>query len=247
MDDFFEINLSRLTGAVLKKWWLILSAAIFFGTVTFVYTVYFIKPMYQTNISVYVNNIGDDTKKSDTISATDLSASQRLVNTYVTIITSNTLLDKVAANIGYIYNAPAIRAMMSCAAVKDTEIFNVVVINENPEVAALIANTIAEVAIAEIPQFLEGSSVKIVDYATIPEKTYTPDIPLNLIKGLAAGMLLAVLVVAAFDIFDKRIKSEDDLIQLSDIPVLGTVPDFLDNKKNGCGYGYYSRDKGSLV
>ncbi|MCL2060834.1 MAG: Wzz/FepE/Etk N-terminal domain-containing protein [Oscillospiraceae bacterium] len=247
MDNFVEIDLGHLIGVVLKKWWLVLLAAVLLGGATLLYTLYFITPMYRTNISVYVKNVGDDVKRSDTINTADLTASQRLVNTYVTIITSNTVLDKVSANIGSIYATPDIRSMLSCAAVRDTEIFTVTVTNENPEIAAYIANAVADVVTVEIPEFLEGSSVKIVDYAIVPLRPFTPDVPRNLIIGLAAGMFLSAFVIIVIDFFDKRIKSEEDLIRLSDIPVLGAVPDFLDSRKNSGNYGYGSRGKESAV
>ena len=247
MDSLVEIDLKRLIEVVLRKWWLVLLTGIVFGCATYLYTVNLITPMYRTSISVYVNNIGEDVKRSDTINTADLTASQRLVNTYVTIITSNTVLDKVSERIGSAYSASSLRSMMTCAAVKDTEIFTVTVTNANPVSAETIANTIAYVATAEIPMFLEGSSVKIVDYAIAPGSPFTPDITRNTAMGLAAGILLIVLVLAAVDIFDKRIKNEDDLMRLTDIPVLGTVPDFVDSKYNTGNYGYYSRSKGSTV
>ena len=247
MESFADIDLKRLIFVVLNKWWLVLLAGITFGCAAYLYTANFITPMYRTNISVYVNNIGEDVKRSDTINTADLTASQRLVNTYVTIITSNTVLDKVSDRIGDAYSAAAIRTMMTCAAVKDTEIFTVTVTNENAESAANIANTIANVAISEIPMFLEGSSVKIVDYAIAPSAPFTPDIPRNTAMGAAAGVLLIVIIVAAIDIFDKRIKTEEDLTRISNIPVLGAVPDFLDSKYNAGNYGYYSNRKGNTV
>ncbi|MCL2058894.1 MAG: Wzz/FepE/Etk N-terminal domain-containing protein, partial [Oscillospiraceae bacterium] len=243
MDNFVEIDLGHLIGVVLKKWWLILLAAVLCGVATLLYTLYFITPMYRTNISVYVKNVSDDVKRSDTINTADLTASQRLVNTYVTIITSNTVLDKVSQNIGSIYDASAIRLMMSCAAVRDTEIFTVTVTNASPEIAAYIANAVADVMTVEIPEFLEGSSVKIVDYAIIPTRPFTPDIPRNLILGLVVGLFLSAFIIIVIDFFDKRIKSEEDLVRLSDIPVLGAVPDFMDSRKSAGSYGYGSQAK----
>ena len=247
MYGFVEIDLMHLLGVILKKWWVILLTAILFGSMTYLYTEYFIVPLYKTSISVYVNNIGDDSKRTDTINTADLNASQRLVNTYVTIISSNTVLDKVSEKIGLVYNSSEIRTMMSCAAVRDTEIFTVTITNAHPESAANIANTIADIAVAEIPKFLEGSSVKIVDYALVPLSPFSPDVLRNIIMGLTAGLLLMILIVAAIDIFDKRIKLEDDLMRLSDIPILGVIPDFLSNNKKESKYGYYTQSKGETV
>jgi len=243
MDGFVEIDLKHLIGVVLKKWWLIISAAIVCCGIAFVYTEFFVVPMYRTNISVYVNNSSEETIRTGTFTNPDLAAAQRLVNTYVAIITSNTVLEKVADNTGTAFSAMAIRSMMSSAAVRDTEIFEVTVTNESPETAALIANKIADVAVVEIPGFLRGSSVKIIDYAETPLSPYTPNMPQNLAVGAFAGLLIIVLIVALIEIFDKRIKGEEDLERLSDLPVLGAVPDVFEKRYALNEYGYDSKGK----
>ena len=240
MDDFVEIDLRRILGVLLRKWWLILLLGILGASAAYAYTYYLITPMYQTSISVYVNNARADAIKSETIESSDLTASQKLVNTYVAIITSNTVLEEVSGEINSFYSASAIRSMVTCSTVKDTEIFNVTVSNPYPDAAALIANAFANVVPIEIPKFLEGSSVKIIDYATVPTAPFTPNIPRNILAGAAAGILLISIILVLIDLFDKRIKSEQDLERLSDIPILGAIPDFQNAKKYESDYGYSS-------
>ena len=243
MDDFVEIDLGRVLRVLLRKWWLIVLLGVLGGGAAYAYTYYLVTPMYQTSISVYVNNARADAIKSETIETADLTASQKLVNTYVTIITSNTVLNEVSTDIGSIYSASQIRAMVACAAVKDTEIFNVTVTNPSPYIAAFIANAFAGIIPAEIPKFLEGSSVKIIDFAVVPASPFTPNYLRNIALGVAAGILFVSLLLVIIDIFDKRIKSEIDLERLSDIPILGAVPDFLNAKKYEQDYGYASGGK----
>jgi len=238
MDGFLEINLGRLLRVLLKKWWLLLLVAVLGGGVAYTYTRYFITPLYNTNISVYVNNSVAGAANPDTITTGDLTASQRLVNTYVTIISSNTVLGEVSENINFMYTPEDIRSMMACAAVKDTEIFKVTIINKDQEVAAMIANAIADVVPTEIPKFIEGSSVKIVDYAAVPDSPFTPNFSRNAVLGFVAGFLLVALILMLVDVFDMRIKSEEDLEKLSDIPILGTIPDFSQNNKDKYRYEY---------
>ena len=123
------------------------------------------------------------------ISAANLATSQQLVNTYVNIIRSDTVLEKVVKNAKLDYSAAEIRGMMTTAQVDETELFSVYISHPDPEMAAKIANAVATVAPGEIEEFVEGSSTKIIDHAKVPTSRYTPSYRKNTLLGCAAGLL----------------------------------------------------------
>ena len=96
--------------------------------------------------------------------------------------------------------------------------------------AAFIANAVAEVAPGEIESFVEGSSTKIVDYAKVPESPYSPSYRKNIMLGAAVGVVLIVAILTVRDLLDVRIKREEDLLEISDLPVLGRIPVFTSGK-----------------
>ena len=242
MQDFTEIDLKQLILALIRKAWLLVLCALIAGGISYFYTANFITPMYRATVSIYVNNANPQLGSNTTyISGTDLATAQRLVNTYVNIIKSNTVLEKVAEQSGLDITAEQIRNMMTATSVEDTEIFEIHISNADPELAAQIANAVAELAQDEISNFLEGSSTKIIDYAEVPQYRYTPSFRQNTFLGCCAGGLLAAVYVVLRTIFDVRIKGEDDLERLFDLPVLGAIPDFAVEAKSGGKYGYYKR------
>lgn len=242
MQDFTEIDLKQLVLALFRKAWLLILCALIGGGISYFYTANFITPMYRATVSIYVNNANPQLgSNSSYISGTDLATAQRLVNTYVNIIKSNTVLEKVAEQSGLDITAEQIRNMMTAASVEDTEIFEIYISNADPELAAQVANAIAEVAPDEISNFLEGSSTKIIDYAQVPQYRYTPSFRRNTFLGCCVGGLLAAAYVVLRTIFDVRIKDEDDLERLFDLPVLGAIPDFTAQGKSGGKYSYYRR------
>ena len=89
----------------------------------------------------------------------------------------------------------------------------------------------------EIAYFVEGSSTKIIDYAKVPAYPYTPNPQRNAVLGAVFGCLLAAAYVFLDYLLDVRIKDEEDLLMLSDFPVLGQIPEFLteEGKQRG-GY-----------
>lgn len=220
-----EIDLWKLLFLYLHKWWLILLCALVGGAVMWVYAAKFVTPLYQASVTIYVNNVASG-QQIDYISGSNLTASQQLVSTYINIIRSDTVLEKVADSTGLDISAAYIRSIMSASQVGETELFDVYISNPDPEMAAFIANAVAEVAPGEIENFVEGSSTKIVDYAKVPTAPYTPNYRKNIAMGIAAGVLVAVAFLTIRDFLDVRIKQEEDLTEISDLPVLGRIPVF---------------------
>ena len=242
MENIKEINLSELAAALLKKAWLIVICAVIVGGLTFAYTANFITPMYRSSVKIYVNN-RQSTSQSTGVSASDLATSQRLVATYINILRSDTVLQKVANTVKEDHNldvsASSIRGMMSANALGETEVFEVYISNANPQHAAIIANAVAEVAPDEITYFVEGSSTKIVDYATPAYSPYTPNKTKNTVIGMAAGAVAAACFIILQTLLDVRIKNEEDLAALSKAPVLGMIPDLTMEVKGEYSYREY--------
>lgn len=242
--DEFEIDLQKLIQACLSKWWLFVAAAIIAGALSFWYTVCFVTPMYQADVTVYVNNI----RRGENItylSGTNLTASQQLVTTYIQIIDSDTVLTKVAQEEGLDLAPQEIRNLMSAKQVGEAELFKLYIKHPDPEQAARIANAIAEVAPGEIEQIVEGSSAKIVDHAKVPENPSSPSLAKNCILGAMLGIMLILACVSLHFLFDVRIKSEEDLTSLFSIPVLGQVPVFGtgEPKRKSGHYGNVAHEK----
>lgn len=238
MQDLSEIDLKQLVLTLIRKWWLIALCALVMAGAAYFYTAHFITPMYRASVSIYVNN-ATKVEQMDAISGNNLATSQRLVKTYINIIKSDTVLQRVVEKADLNYSAAAIRGMMTAASVEDTEIFEIQISNADPKVAAKIANAVADVAPEEIANFLEGSSTKIIDYATVPQFRYTPSYRKNTMVGLAVGAVAAMVYIVLRTILDVRIKNEEDLERLFDLPVLGTIPEFGVEYKSGKGYHRY--------
>lgn len=234
--DGYEIDLQKLLIAYLQKWWVIVTATVLAAVVAMVVTMNFITPMYQASVMVYVNNIRSD-KQIESVTSSNLSTAQRLVQTYINIIKSDTVLEKVAEASDLDVTANGIRKVMSAEQVEDTEIFNVIITHKDPVVAAQLANAVAEVAPGEIENFVEGSSTKIIDYAKVPTQPASPSVKRNVVLGALVGCVLAVFYLTVRFMLDVRIKDEDDLVMMFEYPVLAQIPEFLpEGSKRRDGY-----------
>lgn len=245
MEKTKELNIQEIIFAVLNRIWLVILAAIIGGAGMFIYTKNFVTPMYSASITMYVNNStklhGEDV--INYITSSDLATSERLVATYVSILRSNTVMEKVSEKVfrdtGVKVYAAHIRSAMSAASINETEVFSVRINYHDPQMAATIANAIADVAPSEIATIVEGSSTKVVDYAKVPGAPYEPSTSSNVFLGIAAGGALAVGLIVLQHLLDRRVRSEEDLAQLSTAPVLGVIPDFeVEGEKGSYAYSY---------
>lgn len=230
--DSFEIDVGELFKIVWRRAWIIVLCALLVGGMTLVYTANFVTPMYQAEVTMYVNNNSGNT---DTVSSSNLAVALQLVKTYVNIIKSDRVLDKVIGETELSLTPKQIRGMLTAQSVNETEMFAVRITSPDPQMSADIANAIADVAPAEISKIIEGSSAKVVDYAKVPTSRVSPSYTVNTVVGTLVGGILAALFFILQHLLDTRIKTEEDLERICEIPVLGSIPDFAhptkENKK----------------
>lgn len=242
MEETVELDLREVFAALLERIWLIILSAVLMASLVLGYTAAFVTPQYRASVYMYVNNNSSNNSGNNAISSSDLAVALKLVNTYVNIIKRDAVLDtaaeRIAKETGEVYTSAQLRGMLTAESVEETEIFQIQVSHSDPEMAAAIANAIAEEAPAVIASTIEGSSAKVIDRAKVPTTYYTPSYTRNALLGAAVGVLLAAAVVVLQVLLDKRIKSEEDLAKISNVPVLGTIPDFMTEHKNS----YYRYD-----
>lgn len=244
----FEIDVQKLLLAYLSRWWIFVLCAVLAASIAAYITHNHITPMYRASVTIYVNNAARD-QKVNYITNSNLETAQRLVSTYIYIIESDTVLEKVAdaANLGM--SAARLRSCLTAAQKGETELFTVSITHADPQMAARIANAVAEVAPGEIENFVEGSSTKIIDYAKVPGGPSSPNMSKNVMLGTISGFLLALIWITILFLMDVRVKDEEDLNAIFDVPVLGQIPAFLPEGSKGRGSyeaknAYASKEKG---
>ena len=230
MEGTVEINLREMCSVLLKRIWIILLCAAILGAATLVYTTNFVTPLYDASVTIYVNN--NTTRTDGTyISSSDLAVALKLVATYVNIIQSDRVLDKVIADVGLTLTSEQVRPMISAEPVGDTEMFAVTVKSPNPQLSADLANSIAKIAPGEISEIIEGSSAKIIDQARVPVKRSSPNYTTNTILGALIGAVLAAAVVLIQNMLDTRVRNEEQLANICAAPILGLIPDMTKDQK----------------
>lgn len=238
-NEELEIDLLRLFRALWQKAFIISITAIFAAIIFAAVSIIFITPQYKAKALMYVNST--DTSQGGSkvsISQSELNAAKTLVDTYIVIMNSRSTLDEVIAQSGvpYTYNQIVGNKMISASAVNDTEVFAIEATSPNPAEAALLANTVAKVLPDKIVSIVDGTSVRVVDYAVAPTSPSSPNIVKNAMLGGILGFVFACAIVVIAELMDDLIRDPDYLFQTYDLPVLAVIPDLLSSKGNS---GYY--------
>ena len=244
-NEYVTIDVLKIVNGLVKRIWIILIAMILGGAVLFSYATFFVTPLYEASVLMYVNNsqlsVGATAIK---LTSSDISAARGLVETYQVILKARMTLEDVI-RIGELdCTYEKLKGMIQTESVNETEVFSITVTCDDPHEAEHIANTIARVLPDKISNIVEGSSVRVVDYAVVPSGKVSPSISKYTIIGMLLGMLVSCGVIAVIEIMDDTVRTEDYLLQnFGDIPLLAAIPDMLDTRSKGNyyykKYGYY--------
>ena len=233
-----ELDLKSMLSAVGRKWWVLAICALLLGALAFGYTRFFVTPKYQSSAMFYVNNGSLSMDSMDiTLSSGALTASKDLVNSYIVLLTARSTLLDVIDYAGEDITYGQLRGMISASSVNETEIFRVVVTSPDPYQAERLANAIAHVLPKRISSIIEGTSAKVVDTAIVATAPSSPSYSRNVTLGLLLGALFSAVVIALKEFFDVSIRSDEDIANCGNLPILTAVPD-MSAKNNKAGYGY---------
>ena len=191
-DEELEIDLQQVIGALLNRAWLIGLAAVICAVATFLGTLFFITPTYESSAMFYVNNnsmsLGD---VASSITSSDISASRGLVKSYIVILNTRETLNDVIDYAELDRTYEEIMGMISAEAVDSTEIFRVTVTSPDAKEAEAIANAIAYILPKRITSIVDGTSAKVVEAAVVAARPSSPSYTQNVMIGLLLGIVLS--------------------------------------------------------
>lgn len=217
-----EINLVKILEIILKLWWFVVVFAIIAGLIGFSISTFLMTPQYTSVAKVYVD--GTQRTAGSGINYNELTTNTRLVSTYIEVLCSDTFLNSIAAKTEYKITGSKIKSNITMNSANQTEILEIKYADTSPEKAREILQLILNNAQSEITRVVSGCHVNIVDNASLPKTTSSPNTKQNTFIGVVVGVILGIAIIFIKELLDTRIKDEDDLKSKYNIPVLGVVP-----------------------
>ena len=199
-----------------------------------IYSYFYITPIYKSSTTLVLAQSTPSTEVNadGAITQTDVTLNSKLVSTYSEIIKSKAVLREVVNSLNIEgLTEGAIKSNISVQAVKDTEVIQINVKNLDPNLAAQIANKIAEVFSEKVVEIYNISNVYILDRAEASSNPSNINHSKDIIIFAFIGVVISVGLVLILNMLDTKIKTEADVEQATGLLVLSSIPNYDEELK----------------
>ncbi|MEK3991750.1 YveK family protein [Robertmurraya sp. FSL R5-0851] len=202
-----EINLKEILGILKKRAWIGITITILAALFGYFYSsINQTTLLYSSSTNIIINADGGQRK------------------TLEVIIKDKTVLEKVITQLGIERTPESLAQSIQVGSIDETQVVKISVIDVNPELAAEIANTTASVFIQEIPNIMDFDDVRVLSDAQVNP------IPINesnenkiLGAAIIGGIVIGIGLIFLVDSLDESIRSEQEVEDLLEVPILGSV------------------------
>lgn len=214
-----ELDLKELCFYFLDFWKLIFLCAVVCALLMAGYTHHYIPNSYSATSMLYVLNPTDSL-----LNLSDLQWGNYIAEDYLEVFKTHELNERVAAKLNKPYSDGQIRAMTKVSNAESTRILKITVTAGDPEDAALIANTVADVASDYIAETMITDRPSLLSSALVPKAPSGPNLMGNSILAAAAGMFVICAILTIRFLADDKIKTADEFTRITGLPVFAEIP-----------------------
>lgn len=206
-----KISLEEIFRSLKKKIVMIVIFGLMGVLVSGLFTFFIQTPVYESSSRIVVNQT-QNTNQS--ITNTDIQTNLSLINTYQSIIKEPIILEDVLEKTSTDLTLAELSDKITVQINNNSLVFGISVHDENPSVAAELANAVASTFEEKIGEILDVQSVTILSQAVANPHAVSPNVTMNLLIGLVLGLLLGSGTAILADITDKRVKDFKTLEEL---------------------------------
>lgn len=223
-SNFLDIN--KILAVLRKRKKTIIISTLVCAFLMLFMSVFVISPKYSSSTDILVNRKVDNQVNAQA----QLQADVQMISTYKDIITSPTILNAVSTqlkNQGFNMTPANIKSCISISNQQNSQVFTVAVKAKNPQLAAAIANTTANVFKVKVKKIMSVNNVSILSKAEENPKPVSPKVVLNTLIGLIVGCVLGLFLAFIFDSMDRTITDESFIteeLELNDLGIINEIP-----------------------
>ncbi|MCV4233776.1 Wzz/FepE/Etk N-terminal domain-containing protein [Virgibacillus sp. LDC1] len=218
------MELKQYFGVIQKKWWLIAIIVIVAMVATGVKSYFFTTPIYAANAKLIVNQSSGE--GAGTLNTSTIQTSIFLINSYKEIIKSSAIMNKVVEKFPDLgQTAGQLSARISVTSANNSQVMNLVYEDTSYAKAAEVVNAVSTVFKEQIPHIMKVDNITILSEA---DMTATPgpinfNPIMNLLISFVVSLMVAIGLIFLLDYLDDTLKTEADITEMLDVPVLAVV------------------------
>ncbi|WP_448073289.1 polysaccharide biosynthesis tyrosine autokinase [Georgenia yuyongxinii] len=221
------MELHQYLGVFRKRWMTIVAVASTALAVTVGITM-LMPPQYTASTRMFFSVQGGESI-TDLAQGSTFTSNQ--LSSYAEVATTPLVLDPVIGDLDLPLNSATLAESVSITVPDATAILEIAVTEEDPILAATVANAIAaELATTaadltpERPDGSDAVRATVVSPAAEPDAPSSPVLSRNLVIGGLLGLLLGAGMAFLREILDTRVRTGADVAELSDVAVIASVP-----------------------
>lgn len=222
-------DIGEILGILRKRKNVIIWTTVICAVLTLFVSLFVITPKYSSSTDILVNRKMDN-PNGQVNDQGQIQADIQMISTYKDIITSPTILNTVSSRLadeGYHISSGAIRNSISISNQQNSQVFTVAVKAKNPQLAAAMANTIADVFKTKVKKIMSVNNVSILSKAVASPSPISPKVGLNTIIGIVVGLILGLILAFVANGLDRTITDESfitDDLELNDLGIISEIP-----------------------
>ena len=236
-----DANIQKILLALLRRWKLIILAALIGALIGYFYTTNFTTLTYTSNVLflTYATDGNDDIDSTSSVSnevvrssnTSKMNYAMKMMPTYIGIMQYNDFKEDLVNDMNESYNAnyqvSSVNGTMSVSSIPDTAMFEVSVTTTSAELSYKIAKQLE----TTVPKMIKSESnglvrAKVEDRAVKASSAGNRGYVKKCTIFAMVGIVLAAAYVILRSILDVRIKTSEELTEKYSIPVLGSIPNF---------------------
>jgi capsular polysaccharide biosynthesis protein len=224
------ISLRELFQVLRKRLWLIVLITIIAATVSAVISFFVLTPVYESKTQILVNQAKNDQQLYNNQT---VQTNVQLINTYNDIIKSPAILDKVIKELKLDGSAQSLSGQIQVTNAENSQVAQIVVQDTSVKRATEIANTTASVFKKEVPKIMNVDNVSVLSKATLGESAspVKPQPLMNIAIAVVVGLMVGVGVSFLLEYLDNTLKTEQDIENILELPVMGVITTIKDVPK----------------
>lgn len=217
------MELRQYIDLVKRRGWIVLLVCLVATAAAF-YVTEQMTPVYRSSTTILVNQ----TSTPESIQYNDVLTSERLTNTYAELAKQRTVISQVIEQLDLQMTPSELDSKIAVAPIEETQLLRLHVEDPDPALAASIANTTAQVFIADNTNQLSNrpGTVSITELAQEPASPFKPNVRLNTILAAVLGIMIGGAIAFLVEYLDDTVKTAQDVENLLGLTTLGTVARF---------------------
>ena len=220
MNEELEIDFGELFKVLKKNILLVLVISVLCAVIGLVSSMFLINKKYSSEATIYIT---PKVTEQGTIDYNSIQTNSRMVNNYMEILKGETILAKVADQVG-MESYEEVLDTLEVSNPENTELISVSSETTDPELSQQIVSLVISTFTEDMMDILNLNNVTIINDAKVNENPVSPSVPKYTILGLAVGLVISCGYVFITFLFDKRLRTREEAENFLGVPVLATVP-----------------------